>query len=100
MLVSSSKMLIAKDLAFDAPSGQLFEKVNVSLDSASKKRVAIVGRNGCGKSSLLKLLKGDLEPSRGSVSSSQEVIGYLVQDIVFPDEEQLVGAYLELDERG
>ncbi len=88
-------MLVTKDLTFDAPSGQLFEGVNVSLDSASKKRVAIVGRNGCGKSTLLKLLKGDLEPSRGSVSSSQEVIGYLVQDIAFPDEEQLVGAYLE-----
>lgn len=88
-------MLITKDLSFDASSGQLFEGVNVSLDSASKKRVAIVGRNGCGKSTLLKLLKGDLEPSRGSVSSSQEVIGYLVQDITFPDEEQLVGAYLE-----
>lgn len=88
-------MLIAKDLAFDAPSGQLFENVNVSLDSSSKKRVAIVGRNGCGKSTLLKLLKGELEPSRGSVSSSQEFIGYLVQDIVFPDEEAMVGTYLE-----
>ena len=88
-------MLIAKDLAFDAPHGQLFENVNVSLDSAGKKRVAIVGRNGCGKSTLLKLLKGDLEPGRGSVSSSQEVIGHLVQDISFPDEEELVGVYLE-----
>ncbi|EKD93190.1 MAG: hypothetical protein ACD_28C00213G0002, partial [uncultured bacterium] len=88
-------MLIAKNLAFDAPHGQLFENVNVSLDSAGKKRVAIVGRNGCGKSTLLKLLKGDLEPGRGSVSSSQEVIGHLVQDISFPDEEELVGVYLE-----
>ncbi|MFA6435855.1 MAG: ABC-F family ATP-binding cassette domain-containing protein [Candidatus Gracilibacteria bacterium] len=88
-------MLIAKDLAFETTSGQLFEGVDVSLDSASKKRVAIVGRNGCGKSTLLKLLKGELEPSRGSVKCSQEVIGYLVQDIVFPDEEQLVGTHLE-----
>ena len=88
-------MLIAKDLAFETTSGTLFEGVDVSLDSASKKRVAIVGRNGCGKSTLLKLLKGDLEPGRGSVSSSQEVIGHLVQDISFPDEEELVGVYLE-----
>ncbi|MFA5855647.1 MAG: ABC-F family ATP-binding cassette domain-containing protein [Candidatus Gracilibacteria bacterium] len=88
-------MLIAKDLSFDAPSGQLFEGINVSLDSASKKRVAIVGRNGCGKSTLLRLLKGELEPTRGSVSSSQEFIGYLPQDIVFQNEEELVGAYLE-----
>lgn len=88
-------MLITKDLSFDAPSGQLFENVNVSLDSASKKRVAIVGRNGCGKSTLLRLLKGELEPSHGSISMSQEVIGYLVQDIKFENEEELVGTYLE-----
>lgn len=88
-------MLITKDLSFDAPSGQLFEDVNISLDSAAKKRVAIVGRNGCGKSTLLKLLLGELEPSRGNVSCSHELVSILRQDIEFPDEEKLVGEYLE-----
>ncbi len=88
-------MLVAKDLAFETPSAQLFEGVNVALDSSSRKRVAIVGRNGCGKSTLLKLLKGELEPSHGTVSRAQESIGYLVQDIQFPNEEQLVGDYLQ-----
>lgn len=88
-------MLITKDLSFDAPSGQLFENVNISLDSAAKKRVAIVGRNGCGKSTLLKLLLGELEPSRGNVSCSHELVSILRQDIEFPDEEKLVGEYLE-----
>ncbi len=88
-------MLITKDLSFDAPSGQLFENVNISLDSAAKKRVAIVGRNGCGKSTLLKLLLGELEPSHGNVSCSHELVSILRQDIEFPDEEKLVGEYLE-----
>ena len=88
-------MLVTKNLSFDGHGGTLFENVEVSLDSTAKKRVAIVGRNGCGKSTLLKLLKGDLEPSTGTVSRSGESIAFLHQDIVFPDETQKVGAYLE-----
>lgn len=88
-------MLIAKNLSFDSSDGTLFADVDVSLDSAAKKRVAVVGKNGCGKSTLLKLLKGELEPGSGTVSCSHEVIGYLRQDIQFPDENMLVGAYLE-----
>ncbi len=88
-------MLITKDLGYESPSGPLFEGVNISLDSAAKKRVAIVGRNGCGKSTLLKLLTGVLEPSQGSVSSSREVIGYLVQDPSVPDEAQTARTFLE-----
>ncbi len=87
-------MLITKSLSFETSSGPLFEGIDVSLDSASKKRVAIVGKNGCGKSTLLKLLTGELEPSNGSVNCSQELIVTLPQDIVFPDEEQTVGDYL------
>ncbi len=88
-------MLIAKNLSFDSSDGTLFSDVDVSLDSAAKKRVAIVGKNGCGKSTLIKLLKGELEPASGTVSCAHEVIGYLRQDIKFPDENALVGQYLE-----
>ncbi len=88
-------MLLTKDLSYETSAGPLFEGISVSLDGASKKRVAIVGKNGCGKSTLLRLLTGELEPAHGSVNCSQEMIAYLKQDILFPDEEQLVGAYLE-----
>ena len=87
-------MLLTKDLSYETASGPLFEGISVSLDGASKKRVAIVGKNGCGKSTPLKLITGELEPAQGSVNCSQEVIAYLKQDILFPDEEQTVGAYL------
>lgn len=88
-------MLITRQLTFEGPTGTLFENVDLSLDSSAKKRVAIVGKNGCGKSTLIKLLKGELEPSAGAVNCSHEVIGHLLQDIQFPDDKQLVGAYLE-----
>jgi ATPase subunit of ABC transporter with duplicated ATPase domains len=88
-------MLITKDLSYENSDGILFENVELSLDSASKKRVAIVGKNGCGKSTLLKLLTGELEPHTGSVSRSGEIIALLKQDAVFPDENIPVEKYLE-----
>jgi len=63
----SSPVLQVVDVAFSYP-GQpaLFSRVNLGLDMSS--RVALVGPNGIGKSTLLKVIIGDLEPSRGSVT--------------------------------
>ncbi len=88
-------MLLTKNLSFESDKGTLFEDVNISLDGAAKKRVAIVGKNGCGKTTLLKLLLGKLEPYSGSVNCSHETISYLQQDTTFPDMNVLVGEYLE-----
>jgi len=87
-------MLIAKGLSYENSDGKLFENIDVSLDSAAKKRVAIVGKNGSGKTTLLKLLLGKLEPNTGTVSVSREVIAYLQQDTEFPDENRTVEEYL------
>ncbi|XP_065185722.1 ATP-binding cassette sub-family F member 1-like [Sycon ciliatum] len=43
----------------------LFKKLNFGIDMAS--RVAIVGPNGVGKSTLLKMLTGDLDPTTGEL---------------------------------
>lgn len=87
-------MLITKDLAYEGSDGKLFEQVDVSLDSAAKKRVAIVGKNGCGKSTLIKLLTGELEPSQGSVTVSHEIIAHMKQDTAFADPEKTVEEHL------
>ncbi|PIQ43369.1 MAG: antibiotic ABC transporter ATP-binding protein [Gammaproteobacteria bacterium CG11_big_fil_rev_8_21_14_0_20_46_22] len=45
-------------------------------------RIAIIGRNGSGKSSLMKLLRGQLDPSSGEVIVPEDVtIGYVEQTI-------------------
>lgn len=45
-------------------------------------RIGIVGANGCGKTTLLKILNGKLEPDKGSITIGQTVkIGYYVQEI-------------------
>ena len=43
----------------------LFENVSVKFNNGN--RYGLIGANGCGKSTLMKVLGGDLEPSAGDV---------------------------------
>jgi lincosamide and streptogramin A transport system ATP-binding/permease protein len=51
---------------YDAPYVQVFENLTLSIDTAWK--TGVVGRNGRGKTTLLHLLTGELEPATGVVS--------------------------------
>jgi ATPase subunit of ABC transporter with duplicated ATPase domains len=57
----------------------LFE--NVSIKFGDGNRYGLIGANGCGKSTFMKILSGDLAPSAGNVSISPgERLGILRQD--------------------
>jgi ATPase subunit of ABC transporter with duplicated ATPase domains len=57
----------------------LFE--NVSIKFGDGNRYGLIGANGCGKSTFMKILSGDLTPSSGNVSLSPgERLGVLRQD--------------------
>ncbi len=57
----------------------LFE--NVSLDISDNSRIALVGRNGVGKSTLIKMIIGDQEPDAGQITKKKGLtIGYLAQN--------------------
>jgi ATP-binding cassette subfamily F protein 3 len=72
--------------AFDRP---LFE--NLSLDVLRGERWALIGPNGCGKTTLLRCLLGQLEPDAGHVNLGQGVkIGYFDQQLASLDESMLV----------
>jgi ATP-binding cassette, subfamily F, member 3 len=59
----------------------LFQNVNLKISSGDK--ICLVGSNGTGKSSLLKMLTGELEPESGSIHKQKNItIGYLPQDQV------------------
>mmetsp|Transcript_9988 Transcript_9988/g.14012 ORF Transcript_9988/g.14012 Transcript_9988/m.14012 type:complete len:851 (-) Transcript_9988:83-2635(-) len=56
----------------------LLKDVDLTIDS--KSRVALLGRNGCGKSTLIKLVVGALEPLKGKASrDGRSKIEYLAQ---------------------
>jgi ATPase subunit of ABC transporter with duplicated ATPase domains len=57
----------------------LFENVSVKFGDGN--RYGLIGANGCGKSTFMKILSGDLEPSAGNVSiNTGERLGILRQD--------------------
>ncbi|WKJ89224.1 ABC-F family ATPase [Methylomonas montana] len=71
--------LEAKDLAKGYGAEPLFKNLNMMI--AVGERVAVIGPNGIGKSTLLKTLVGDLTPDSGEVKWSENAeVGYFAQD--------------------
>ena len=59
-------------------------------------RIGIIGDNGCGKTTLLKMILGEVEPDSGSIEIGQTVkIGYFSQDTQVWDPNQRVIKYVE-----
>jgi ATP-binding cassette subfamily F protein 3 len=82
---NAAKMLGVHNLAFGYESDKiLFE--NLSFDVLKKERICIVGKNGKGKSTLLKVLANRLKPIAGAIKSHPDLTtSYFVQS----DETQL-----------
>ena len=59
-------LLGAEALHLEYPTRVIFDKVTIGLEEGD--RIGIVGRNGDGKSTLLKMLSGRLEPNAGRVT--------------------------------
>ncbi len=75
-------MLNIHNLSVSFGGTYLFEEVTFRLGAGD--RVGLVGKNGAGKSTMLKILSKDLMPDSGSIATEKEVtIGFLRQDIDF-----------------
>lgn len=76
--VNRQKMLFeARNLCLRLGERTLIENLNLRI--LQRDRIAIVGRNGSGKSSLLRLLLGQLAPSSGTLLRGELRIGYFDQ---------------------
>lgn len=58
---------------------------NISFKLGNNKKIALVGKNGCGKSTLFKIIAGILPYDSGSVVLTGENLAYIPQEFDFPD---------------
>ncbi|MGO4300755.1 ABC-F family ATP-binding cassette domain-containing protein [Leifsonia sp. RAF41] len=78
-------LLGAEALHLEYPTRTVFDSVTLGLSEGD--RIGVVGRNGDGKSTLLQLLGGTLEPDSGRVTRRRGVtVGMLDQRDILPDQ--------------
>jgi len=72
-------MLISNNITMQFGAKPLFENVSVKFGEGN--RYGLIGANGCGKSTYMKILAGTLEPTAGNISlDNHERMAFLKQD--------------------
>lgn len=78
---NKSNMISITNLSYFIGGRPLYE--NASMFIKPKDKIGLIGLNGKGKSTLLKLIDGDYRPDSGSISKSNDcTIGFLNQDLL------------------
>ncbi len=90
-------MLKIKNLSLAFGDQVIFNKCNTDIKYGE--RIGLVGQNGTGKSTLLRILTGELEPTDGIIDAPDDYkIGYLEQHLNFTEKTILEEACLGLSE--
>nr|WP_205395796.1 ABC-F family ATP-binding cassette domain-containing protein [Streptococcus lutetiensis] len=88
------KVINFENVSFAFPDKQILTDFNLLVQN--KDRIGIVGGNGVGKSTLLNLINGDLQPTSGKLEIGETVrIGYFSQLPKDMDEDKRVINYLQ-----
>ncbi len=88
-------MLSINNLSYFIGGRALYE--NASLHIKAKDKIGLVGLNGTGKSTLLKIINGDFQPSSGEIQKAKDcTIGFLNQDLLsYQSEDSILDVALE-----
>jgi ATP-binding cassette subfamily F protein 3 len=77
-------VISVENLQVEFGATPLFEEVSYVINK--RDRIALVGKNGAGKSTMLKILAGLQQPTGGRVSIPKETtVGYLPQVMILSD---------------
>lgn len=85
-------MLVAKNLTKYIDHRELFEDYSFIIHD--KEKVGLIGPNGCGKSTLMRMIMGQDDDFEGSIDKGREKIGYLSQMLVV-DKKETIESYLK-----
>ena len=73
-----STLITAQNLSMSFSTTPLFEGLSFRVEAGA--RLALVGPNGCGKTTLFRLINGQLKPTAGSLSPARDTaLGYMEQ---------------------
>ncbi len=82
-------MIAIQNLSVEFSAKSLFDNINYVINR--RDRIALVGKNGAGKSTMLKIIAGLQNPTSGNVAvPSDNTIGYLPQQMKLADETTLL----------
>ncbi len=95
-------MISVNNLHIEFTAKTLFDNVSYVINPRDK--IALVGKNGAGKSTMLKIIAGLQQPTSGTVAKSGDVtVGYLPQQMTLSDDttviEEASKAFAHLDEQ-
>ncbi len=92
-------MISINNLTFEIGARALYDEANWHIKPGDK--TGLIGANGTGKTTLLKLIVGDYTPTSGTISMAKELkIGYLNQDLLsYESEKSILHVAMEAFER-
>ncbi|WP_342647685.1 ABC-F family ATP-binding cassette domain-containing protein [Mucilaginibacter sp. CSA2-8R] len=92
-------MIAINNLTFEIGARALYDDANWHIKPGEK--IGLIGANGTGKTTLLKIIVGDYKPTSGTISKSKDLtIGYLNQDLLsYSSDKSILHVAMEAFER-
>jgi len=92
-------MIAINNLTFEIGARALYDEANWHIKPGEK--IGLIGANGTGKTTLLKLIVGDYTPTSGTISMAKDItMGYLNQDLLsYSSDKNILHVAMEAFER-
>jgi len=92
-------MIAINNLTFEIGARALYDEANWHIKPGEK--IGLIGANGTGKTTLLKIIVGDYKPTSGTISMAKDItIGYLNQDLLsYSSDKNILHVAMEAFER-
>jgi len=98
-IVSLRQMIAINNLTFEIGARALYDEANWHIKPGEK--IGLIGANGTGKTTLLKMIVGEYKPTSGTISMAKDLtMGYLNQDLLsYSSDKTILHVAMEAFER-